>query len=240
MVRSRFLVRKSGCEVCNAPLLYNTEITRLSCYYCEKEFDADVYCSNGHYVCDACLRVDANDLIVKFCLNYNGINPIELSNDIMQQPVFNMHGPEHHFLVPAVLFICYNNLNFITCNPEKVLQLLRSRMVKIPGGICATHGGCGAVLGLGAFISYITSVTPLSGKIWADVHSATGAALMDVSKYGGPRCCKRNVYIAILAGIHWLAESRGVMLEGVPEINCSFHSMDSDCIKKRCLFFKST
>lgn len=239
MVQRRFLVHRSGCEICNAPLVYNEGVKKIPCYYCEKEFDTDVYCAKGHYVCDECNRVDANNLIVKECLKYKGLNPIVFANDLLEHPLVNMHGPEHHFMVPAVLFTVYNNLKKVSDNPAQVLQILRSRMVKIPGGICATHGGCGAIMGFGAFVSYITGVSQMSGKSLADLHAVISNGLMSVSKYGGPRCCKRSTYIALLAGANWLKEVLDDELEMPESVVCNFHQGNVECIREGCLFYKT-
>ncbi|WP_462280004.1 DUF5714 domain-containing protein [Salinivirga cyanobacteriivorans] len=239
MIRNRFLIHKSGCAVCGKPLTYSTSFEKHKCYYCEKDIETDIFCDNGHFVCDACHRVDANDLIQSECLNYKGTNPLVFVNRIMENKLFNLHGPEHHFLVPAALLIAYNNATGNIKNLKEALKILRTRMVKIPGNICGTNGGCGAVLGLGAFVSYITKTTALSEKKWAKLHAVTAAGLMQVSKYGGPRCCKRNTYIAILEGITWLSETLIITLDKPNPIVCGFHLRNKECLETDCLFYKS-
>lgn len=239
MLRNRFLIHKSGCAVCGKPLTYHSSSIKLTCYYCEEEVETDVHCTDGHFVCDDCHRVDANDYIVHASLNNKGIDPITFVNDVMEQKMFSIHGPEHHFLVPAALLTAYCNATGIIANLRESLRIIRTRMVKIPGGVCGTHGGCGAVLGLGAFVSYINKTTSLSKKSWADVHAITAAGLMQVSKYGGPRCCKRNTFIGILEGINYLNEVMDVKLAKPASINCGFHLRNKDCIEETCLFYKS-
>ncbi len=239
MIRKRFLIHKSGCAVCGEPLTYSTTFKKLNCYYCEDEIETDVYCSEGHFVCDACHRVDANELIVKECLAYQGINPLAFVNKVMENKLFNIHGPEHHFIVPAALLTAYNNATGKIKDLKSALQVLRTRMVKIPGGICATNGGCGAVLGLGAFVSYITKTTSLSQKPLAKLHALTATGLMQVSKYGGPRCCKRATYISILEGITYLSEEMDIELNKPESIVCGFHIRNKDCLGPECLFYKS-
>ncbi len=238
-MRNRFLVHKSGCAVCGKPLNYSDKYKNVQCFYCEEKFDTEIICEDGHYVCDSCHRVDANNLILKECISNSGTNPILLVNDIMEHALMNIHGPEHHFLVPAVLYSCYANTINDRSDLKGALNTLRSRMVKIPGSICGSHGGCGAILGAAAFVSYITQTTSLSGKKWADIHAFSALGLSQVSKYGGPRCCKRNTYIGILHGVTWLQENLGILLDKPEDIVCDFHIRNKECIKLKCLFYKN-
>lgn len=237
MVRKRFLIHRSGCAVCGEPLEYHTTLMKYNCYYCDREVESEVVCKVGHYVCDDCHRSDANDFITNACLKYQDTNPIELANQIMDDPIINIHGPEHHYLVPAVLVTCYRNYNNESHFVRADLASLKSKMMKIPGNICGSHGGCGAILGLGAFVSHITATTPLSTSGWALVHSVTGIGLMHVSKYGGPRCCKRDSYIALLEGMNWLRENNDIELKKSEKIDCHFSEKNKECIKTKCLFY---
>jgi hypothetical protein len=239
MIRKRFLVHKSGCGICGEPLIYNGSPKKMACFYCEEEKQADVFCPNEHFICDACHRVDANDYIQKECLSSKQTNPVHFAIELMHNETFSMHGPEHHFLVAAVLLTTYNNVTHKYADLKKVLQVVRQRMVKIPGEVCTTHGGCGAVLGAGAFAAYVTKNTALSEKTWGDIHRLTASAFFQVAYYGGPRCCKRNTFIALLAGQHWLNENMGVVLEKSESIQCDFFGSNKDCIGKKCLFFPS-
>lgn len=239
MVRKRFLIHRSGCAVCGEPLLYKNTFETFKCYYCDAEVESNVRCSAGHFICDDCHRIDANDFIAASCLKYEGVNPIDLSNEIMADEIINIHGPEHHFLVPAVLVSCYRNFLGESHLVRADLSALKSKMVKIPGGICGSYGGCGAILGLGAFISHVTHTNSLSTKGWSHVHSVTGAGLIHVSKYGGPRCCKRDSYIGLLEGMNWLREYKEINLEKTEQINCQFSDKNKECLHSECLFNSS-
>ena len=75
-----------------------------------------------------------------------------------------MHGPEHHFLVPAVLLSAYYNKKKYSRKKEDKIKEARKRVKKILGGVCGSHGICGATVGTVIFISLITNATPLSEK----------------------------------------------------------------------------
>jgi hypothetical protein len=232
-------MHRSGCAVCGEPLDYRTSLVKCKCYYCDQEFESEVICQDGHYVCDDCHRADANDFITNSCLKYEDINPIELANQIMEDEIINIHGPEHHYLVPAILITCYRNYKNESHFVRADLSDLKSKMVKIPGGICGTSGGCGAILGLGTFVSHVTGTTSLSKNGWSHVHSVTGAGLIHVSKYGGPRCCKRDTFIALLEGMNWLRENKEIELKKTETIDCNFTHKNKECIHKKCLFYNS-
>lgn len=232
-------MHKSGCAICGKPLIYTGLHKNARCYYCEEKFDTEIICEEGHFVCDACHRVNANNLILKECIAYLETDPISFANRIMENELVNIHGPEHHYLVPAVLLACYSNRVEDLSNLVSALNTIRTRMVKIPGNICGTHGGCGAILGAAAFVSYITQTTSLSTKKWADLQAFSALGLSLVSKYNGPRCCKRNTYIGLLHGMTWLRENMNIELERPERIVCHFHTKNTDCIKEECLFYRN-
>jgi hypothetical protein len=65
------------------------------------------------------------------------------------------------------------------------------------GGICGTHGACGACIGVGIAYSLIHKVTPYSKEDRGEANRMTALALCAISCYGGPRCCKRDSITAI-------------------------------------------
>lgn len=63
----------------------------------------------------------------------------------------------------------------------------------------------------------------------------TARALDSIGKAGGPRCCKRDSFLAILAAIDFTREHLGVeMKRSVPV--CSYSSKNNQCIGGRCPF----
>jgi len=64
----------------------------------------------------------------------------------MKNPKIKMHGPEHHFLVPAVLLSAYYNKKKDSRKKEDKIKEARKRAEKILGGFCGSHGICGAAM----------------------------------------------------------------------------------------------
>jgi len=52
---------------------------------------------------------------------------------------------------------------------------------------------------------------------------------------GGPRCCKRDSYLSILAAVDFVKEHLGIEMEK-PEIVCNHSAQNNQCIGKRCPF----
>ena len=101
---------KIGCLVCGNNLIYLKNVENRECYYCNETFETLVTCTDGHFICDRCHSLSANDLIEQTCINSNLKDSLELALILMREPVIKMHGPEHHFLVPAVLLATYYNI----------------------------------------------------------------------------------------------------------------------------------
>jgi hypothetical protein len=94
----------------------------------------------------------------------------------------------------------------------------------------------GAGVGTGIFISIITRSTPLAIEEWSLSNLVTGKSLISIASHGGPRCCKRDVYLSILESIQFLKEKFDVKLDS-SEVNCQFSDNNKECLKSTCLFY---
>jgi len=226
---------KSGCCVCGKDLIYKNESENMSCFYCGKQSYANVTCLDGHYVCDNCHASSANDLIENFCINTLLENPLDLAESIMNHPNIKMHGPEHHFLVPAVLLASYYNKTKQYQKKESKIKEARKRAEMILGGFCGSHGNCGAAVGTGIFASLIKDNNPLASKKWKDSNMMTAKSLTTIAEHGGPRCCKRNSFLAIEAAIECFSD----VLHKDKNIVCHFNKYNKECKRNKCPYFKN-
>jgi hypothetical protein len=97
----------TGCLICGAELAYKAHETTMRCEVCKAEFPSNARCAAGHFVCDECHRADALSYIERYCLGAVEADPQRLAVEILANSAINMHDPEHHFLVPAVLLSSY-------------------------------------------------------------------------------------------------------------------------------------
>ncbi len=194
---------KSGCLVCGAGLAYFEAARPLACWHCQETSYANVSCVHGHFVCDRCHGSSANDLIERYCTQTTETDPVAIATALMQSPLLKMHGPEHHFLIPAALLAAYYNQGATGCRAgnapaitekARLLAEARRRAEQVPGGACGFWGACGAAVGAGIFLSLITQATPLSVKAWRLSNGVTAGALKVIAEHGGPRCCKRGTF----------------------------------------------
>ena len=66
----------------------------------------------------------------------------------------------------------------------------------------------------------------------------TSRSLHDIALAGGPRCCKRNTYLAILAATSFVAEHLGITIPVKREIVCEFSDMNRECRREGCPFYR--
>jgi hypothetical protein len=222
--------------VCGKELVYGTDISRVRCEFCKEDFETNVTCKDGHYVCDGCHRLDAMDLIEKYTIESRSKDPIEMALVLMRNPSVKMHGPEHHFLVPAVLLSAYYNAMDDQAVKAKKVKEARRRSKQILGGFCGYYGDCGAAVGTGIFMSLITDSTPLSEKGWRLSNLITAQALTSIAEHGGPRCCKRNSFLAITHAVRFLKEHMDVELVLDEGLVCEFDHLNKECLGSECPF----
>lgn len=227
---------KTGCLICGDELVYTKDLAPLECFYCKQVYDSNTKCKNGHYICDRCHSSSAVDLIENYCLTSNSEDPLELALTLMRSPNVKMHGPEHHFLVPAVLLAAYYNIKKDYKEKATKIRMAKKRSSQILGGFCGFYGNCGAAVGTGIFVSLITDATPLSVTDWKLANLVTSKSLFTIAKHGGPRCCKRNTFLAILQASEFVKENFGVTFKLNKELKCEFYTLNNECLQQKCPF----
>lgn len=226
-------MQNEECLICGAPLEYLPSDTMMECAICHKQELSKTRCSNGHYVCNDC-HTQGMDSIMAVCLADTSRSPIEVLEKLMSMPFCHMHGPEHHVLVGAALLTAYKNAGGDINLHEALIEMMR-RGKEVPGGACGYWGACGAAISTGMFVSIVTKNTPLSTDTWRLSNLMTSQALAQVAEHGGPRCCKRDSYLSILAAIDFSKANLGVEMEK-PAVQCSRSSQNNQCIGKKCPF----
>ncbi len=224
---------KDECLICGAPLKYSKEDMTMECAVCHKTENSKTVCENGHYVCCDC-HTQGLDSIIGVCLAEKSKDPAKIIQKLMALPFCHMHGPEHHVMVGSALITAYKNAGG-KIDQEKALSEMQSRGRKVPGGACGFWGACGAGVSAGMFISIATGSTPLANKEWGASNKMTAAALGAIGEIGGPRCCKRDSYLAIIEAVAFTKEHLGIEME-LGKIKCTHSAQNNQCIGARCPF----
>ena len=138
-------------------------------------------------------------------------------------------------MVGAALLTAYKNAGGEIDLPQ-ALQEMYSRGKAVPGGACGFWGACGAGISAGQFLAIVTESTPLAVEPWGLSNRMTAKALESIGNIGGPRCCKRDSYISVLAAIDFVAEQLNVRMEK-SKPRCTRFTQNHQCLGKRCPFF---
>lgn len=227
--------KRSGCLLCGGELTYQASPHSYTCCFCERTFQSVACCPAGHFICDDCHQQDAVALIESYCNHSQSVDPFAMADALMHYDQVTMYGPEHHYLVPAVLIAAWYNATGAG-GKSLSLALARKRAEKVPGGFCGTHGSCGAGIGAGIFISVITGATPMSTEEWRLSNLLTGRCLTLIAEHGGPRCCKRDVFLALSETVRFVKEQFGISL-GQSDVSCDFSANSKWCKRGECPFY---
>ena len=227
---------KEECLICRAPLEYLEKDVLMECEVCHKKENSKTRCVNGHYVCNDC-HTQGLDSIIGLCMKEKSNNPIDIIEKMMTMSFCHMHGPEHHVMVGAALLTAYKNAGGDIDLLSGLIEMM-NRGKSVPGGACGFWGACGAGISSGMFISIISKSTPLANEPFALSHKMTADSLGQIGEIGGPRCCKRDLFLSILTAIDFVKTHFDIEMEK-PEVVCRFSSQNNQCIGKRCPFSKA-
>ena len=195
---------KEECLICKAPLVYLETDVLMECEICHKKENSKTACEKGHYVCNEC-HTGGVDTIIAVCLADTSKNPILILRKLMALPFCHMHGPEHHTMVGSALLTAYKNAGG-DLDLRAALYEMQKRGKQVPGGACGFWGACGAGISTGMYFSIALKATPLAGEAWGLSNQMTARALNAIGQNGGPRCCKRDSYLAIAEAIKFTKE----------------------------------
>lgn len=229
--------RPSGCLLCGGEIVYSQAASPATCAFCGATASSNARCGDGHYVCDGCHASPARDVIERCCARSELNDPVELAASLMRHPAVKMHGPEHHFLVPAALIAAWANATGAPpADRAALVAEARRRSEPLLGGFCGLQGACGAGIGSGIFVALATGSTPLDGRGRGLANAMTARALDAVSRTGGARCCKRDSLLSILAAARFAREELGVALPARGRA-CEHRERNAECIGRDCPFF---
>lgn len=223
------------CLICGAPLKYLENNKLMECAVCHKKENSKTACEKGHFVCDEC-HTSGMDGIISICLSSKSNNPIEILEKMMSMPSCHMHGPEHHAMVGSALLTAYKNSGG-DINLKSAVFEMQKRGKQVPGGACGFWGACGADISAGMYISVVLKSTPLAKEAWGLSNQMTARALDAIGKNGGPRCCKRDSYLAIVEAVNFTKEKLGIQMS-LNNIICSRSHLNNQCLKNDCPFHK--
>lgn len=224
----------SGCMICGRPLRYLEGQRPMTCSICHKEFMSNAECEAGHFVCDGCHRGDLS-IIEASCLASTSLDPSVILTDLMLLPGVHMHGPEHHVLVGSSILAAYRNSGNDIDLPAALREMSR-RGGQVPGGACGLWGACGAAISCGIGFSIITGSSPMSGESWGQCNTLTSECLAAIGSFAGPRCCKRDGYLAIIAAAKYIDDALDAGMTVPSSVGCLFSSENPQCIGERCPF----
>lgn len=179
---------------------------------------------------------DRARFIVEDCLKITTNDPIKIFREIANKDYVRIHGPEHHILDGACILTAFYNAGG-KINLGESLEKLMNEGLRMPGATCGLWGVCGAVTSIGAALAIIDGTGPLSTDgSWGKHMEFTSAALARIGEVNGPRCCKRDGFIALTEALAFINKNYDVTLE-MSEIKCGFFPKNAQCIQDRCPYF---
>ncbi|TJX15673.1 hypothetical protein E9840_02565 [Tissierella creatinini] len=186
---------------------------------------------------------DVTRYITEECLLiYKGkdtIQAMELALHLMDFPKLKMHCPQHHYLIPAAMLTAsYKTQGRSVESLQSDLMEAMMRAKNILPAFCGLYGSCGAAVGLGIYLSILTDSNQYSVHTWALTNKVVGECLLKISEIDGPRCCKRNSYIALQIGEKFSKEELGLDLGTTESIQCTHYQKNlEECKKGECPFY---
>lgn len=228
---------KSTCVLCGDDLeKINTPIDTI-CDYCGQKGKVTHECNSNHFICDKCYNINAFEFITNECMKYTGNDPLQLAVKIMNSPVINMHGVEHHYIVPAVLLTTSYNIQGKRDLLKEKLQIIEDRASRETSHYCTFNAGtCGAAFGTGVYLSVFNDRSLGDEDEWSEANHIIAESLKKVASSPGPRCCKRDTYLSLIASVEFMNDKYALNIQ-TSEPKCTFSLRNKNCGREECEFY---
>ncbi len=228
-----------SCVLCGETLEHlSKNIENVHCDNCRQIKPASARCKMGHVICNDCLNETVFEFVKNKCLAYKGNDPIELVVEIMNSPLVNMHGPEHHYILPSVMLTVTPKNKLSNKTLKELLEIADERISKEVCVDCSTATEtCGAAMGAGIFIEIINGLNEKKDdKLNNLSKELTDKCFAKIKEHGGPKCCKRDTYFSIQTSIDFLKEKYGITLPQ-SKAKCTFSLRNKSCGLEKCIFY---
>lgn len=147
--------------------------------------------------------------------------------NIVKNEYINMHGPEHHILDGTCLLMAFCNAGG-KIDIDSALEKILFEGLRMPGAMCGLWGICGAITSCGATFAIIDGT-------WGNHMQFTSAAVGELGKINGPRCCKRDAMISFKNAVEYVNKNYNVSLE-YSSVKCNTAESTSSALREDVRF----
>jgi len=67
----------------------------------------------------------------------------------------------------------------------------------------------------------------------------TAQSLKSIAQHGGPRCCKRNTFLALFTALDFLKNHFQIHISHQKEKKCYFSLLNKECIQQACPYYST-
>lgn len=217
--------RVDGCSVCGTSLefLYDKEL--LSCYFCGEQKSANVWCPEGHYICDSCFEMPLVEFIKSTVKCSRSKSPFDLATIMMGYPQLDQGDPCGHAMIfTASALTAIKNEGTIRITDYDIFEALYVIKGDIDSGSGVPIESCDMVSGVK--VAFNTVFKTLSGNKTPDemTMKVVTRALDHLSGASAQNGCLKNVVLTTLELITPLLRARfGIKLEGSSQNVICYH-----------------
>ena len=210
-----------SCRVCGAELRYLAEARPATCEICGRQDDANVVCTQGHYVCDGCHGSDCMEGLGRRLDQAGSVSPYEIVEDLMALPKLPMLGCEHAHIAAGSLMRALENAGVEGVTSAHRAEALARTARQAVGAYCGLTGVCGVVPALGACYSVLVGGVCGKGVETRGAMRLVSRLAAVTAAHADPGCCKAYVRACLRETAAFLQEDLAILTPQAPDTVCA-------------------
>lgn len=231
--------KTENCMMCGAALEYSNEAQTLLCSCCGKTSAGHIRCPVGHYICDACHKLEAVKAVETVVFSTSEKAPHHIAELLMSHPALPLLGCEHAFIAAGALAAALKNSRYTKIADQDIREVFTRTAAQAIGGYCGLTGVCGISPAIGACFSVFLGAhcgSDSEQKIVMEAVIRVSRAIADLT---GPSCCKAYVRAALGSAVEIFGERFGIVLPASPSVECRHDGKHAHgCREQKCPYFR--
>lgn len=226
--------------ICGGTLEYAEQSKEMTCAKCGKKELANVYCSDGHYVCDHCHGQGAFEFIKSFVQATDLKDPLEIAEILLNHDeIIPMLGCEHALIASASLMAALKNLNSLNITNDDIEEAMQRTKRQAIGAYCGLTGVCGIAPAIGACFSVVLGAACPKDKETATTMRVVSRIIEIIANETGPCCCKNFLRNSLMEAVSLAEKYLNVKLPSYDvKVSCRDDQRHPHgCRKQLCRFF---
>lgn len=223
--------------VCGTQLEYLDSEEILSCYICKKQHRTNIWCPEGHHICQTCCHMPFQKFLSEISKTNQSKNPFDLGITMVAHPDLSNNTCKHAWVLIGAVLTAIKNEGGIRLSNTDIADTLNSIKEQANTSITNQTGVCGMAPAVDILFHSIFKAAGSENHQNDTTMQVVAQAIEYLTGTEGCNCCKNILWTTMDLIISLIHARFGIELGGsVEDIICHQLNSSENCDPKTCQY----